>query len=188
MAKAVKAVLSKQRSALRSLTLPKNATSAMKAAVLPSIVKAVGKGAQRVADVAGTGTVSPTTTIAGAWAFKFAQQTTDTTQGQLDDLTEDTDDAVDQLFDTRADLALAMVATILSNAINSGAQNYAVSLPETAQPQKTWEVTDDHPCTDCSSVDGETVPAATDFSNGAPFPAIHSGCMCTTSWTQATAA
>ena len=186
MAEAVKGVLATQKASV-SATSPKldtaTETSNTKAAVLPAITAAVGVGAARVASVLGTAAPEADADIAGAWAYKFADQLTTTTQGQLDALDDDaTDDDVAALFDARSSLADDMVNTILSNAINSGAQNYAETLPADTQPTKTSVVTDDHPCTECESVTGESVPAATTFSNGKPNGAYHPGCMCTVDW------
>lgn len=190
LATAIRGVLADQKAALtkRAAKLSaKDEVAKTKAAVLPSLTKAVGIGAARAAAVTGATAPTPNTDLAGAWSYKFADQFTTTTQKQLDDLTDtaDTDD-VAGVLDARAGLALAMATTIVSNAINAGGQDYAATLPQTAQPTKTSVVTDDNPCTECSSVTSETVPASENFSNGSPHGPYHVGCNCTVDWTAAT--
>lgn len=189
VAEAIRGVLKHQHAAARSAAVAggkavldqKAETAKLRTALLPHVVSAVHTGAKRVAKVAGSGTPSPDTNIAGAWAYKAATQWTATTAAGLAELTTGTGtravSAVDHLFDKRAGLATLAGLGIISNAINSGAVNYAQTL--TAPPDKTWAVTDDKPCAACAAADGESVAATADFSNGAPFPSIHDGCMCT---------
>lgn len=157
----------------------KSENAKLKSVILPHVTKAVQTGAVRVASVLGKGTPSPTTTLAGAWSYKAATQINSTTAGQL--ATTATPDGV---FSARDALMGAVALSIISNAINSGAVNYAKTAPVT----KTWTVTDSHPCTACSSVDGETVAGGETFSNGAPHGPIHDGCMCSVTFTPASTA
>ncbi len=185
LADALKSHLEAQRKKkVKRVVLDSKAENAqLKAAILPHTTAAVKTGAARVASVLGKGTPSPTTTLAGAWAYKAAAQINTTTQGAVDTTDTESTGTVTHAFDVRVGAVAAMAAGIISNAINSGAFNYAKT--STTATAKTWEVTDDNPCATCSEVTGETVPSATDFSNGAPFPSIHSGCMCTVSFVAA---
>lgn len=160
-----------------------------KAALLPAFTKAVGIGADRVAKATGPvrRSSAPTGDVAGALAFRAATQITDTTQGQLDALTETATTAdVAGVLDGRSARADLIAAGIISNAINAGANAAAATAPST--PTKTWTVTDDDPCPECAAADGETVPAGTDFANGAPYPGIHPSCHCTLAWSSSSRA
>ncbi|MGH9082332.1 MAG: HK97 family phage prohead protease [Acidimicrobiales bacterium] len=185
MAQAIRQVLESQKASVgraqTPLAVPSAKVTKTKLAVLPAILTAVGTGAARVGAVVGT-KPEPNTDLAGALAYKFATQFTATTQKQLDEQAP-TEDPGDVLA-ARIALADVIAATVISNALNGGAQNCATSLPAHEVLDKTWVVTDSHPCVECAGVDGDTVPGNKRFANGAPHGPIHSGCTCTVAWSR----